>query len=174
VTGGGWLVAVGDWLAMMLPGNRDRGGRERHGVEAEMETVNGATVILPEAGEAAADVEREPVVFGPSRNQEAYVVMVGSMPVGDPAPPLHRHPHTDEAFYIAEGQLTFHLGDRELVAGAGAFVFIPRGLVHTAWNSGSGPMRGLLLLSPGGAEHIFQSVETASHPARAHVGAEDF
>jgi quercetin dioxygenase-like cupin family protein len=97
-----------------------------------------------------------PVVFGPSQNQEAYVVMVGSMPVGDPAPPLHRHPHTDEAFYIAEGQLTFHLGDRELVAGAGAFVFIPRGLVHTAWNSGSGPMRGLLLLSPGGAEHIFQ------------------
>src|SRR5215212_3327355 len=85
VNGGGWLVAVGDWLAMMLPGNRDRGGRERHGVEAEMETVNGATVILPEAGEAAADGEREPVVFGPSQNQEAYVVMVGSMPVGDPA-----------------------------------------------------------------------------------------
>lgn len=53
--------------------------------------------------------------------------------------------------------MTFQLGDREMVAGAGAFVFIPRGMVHTAWNSG--PMRGLLLLSPGGAEHIFQPVD---------------
>ncbi len=99
----------------------------------------------------------DPVGFEPSETHEAYVVMVEVMPAGDHAPPLHSHPHTDEAFYIAEGEMTFQLGDREMVAGAGAFVFIPRGMVHTAWNSG--PMRGLLLLSPGGAEHIFQPVD---------------
>ena len=140
--------------------DHDRGGRKIDGVEAGMETVNGATVILPEVGGAVAEAARGPVVLGPSQTQEAYVVMVGAMPAGDAGPPLHIHPHTDEGFYIAEGEMTFQLGDREVVAGAGAFVFVPRGMVHTAWNSGSGPMRGLLLLSPGGAEHILQPGET--------------
>ena len=124
-----------------------------------MEAVNGATVVFPDAGGAAAEAARGPVVLGSEQTGEAYVVMVGAMPAGDAGPPLHIHPHTDEAFYIAEGEMTFQLGDREVVAGAGAFVFVPRGMVHTARNSGPGPMRGLLLLSPGGAEHIFQPVE---------------
>jgi quercetin dioxygenase-like cupin family protein len=141
--------------------DQDRGGRKIDDVEAGMETVNGATVILPEVGGAVAEAARGPVVLGPSQTQEAYVVMVGAMPVGDAGPPLHIHPHTDEGFYIAEGEMTFQLDGREVVAGAGAFIFVPRGMVHTAWNSGSGPMRGLLLLSPGDAEHIVQPVETA-------------
>jgi quercetin dioxygenase-like cupin family protein len=125
-----------------------------------MEAVNGATVILPDAGGAEAEAARGPVVLGPGQTDEAYVVMVGAMAAGDAGPPLHIHPYTDEAFYIAEGEMTFQLDDREVVAGAGAFVFVPRGMVHTARNSGPGPMRGLLILSPGGAEHIFQPVET--------------
>ena len=141
--------------------DHDRGGWESDGVEAGMKTINGATVILPEVGGAAAEATRGPVIVGPSQTQAAYVVMVGAMPAGDAGPPLHIHPHTDEGFYIAEGEMTFQLGDQEVVAGAGAFVFVPRGMVHTAWNSGSGPMRGLLLLSPGDAEHIVQPVATA-------------
>ena len=38
--------------------------------------------------------------------------MVGTFPPGEPAPPLHVHPHTDEAFYVAEGEVTFRLGDQ--------------------------------------------------------------
>ena len=145
---------------MMPKRGRDRGSQGVHDVEVGMEAVNGATVILPDAGGATAEAARGPVVLGPGQTSEAYVVMVGAMPAGDPGPPLHLHPHTDEAFYIAEGEMTFQLGDQEVVAGAGAFVFVPRGMVHTARNSGPGPMRGLLLLSPGGAEHVFQPVET--------------
>jgi quercetin dioxygenase-like cupin family protein len=125
-----------------------------------MEMINGATVILPDPSGALGEAARGPVVLGPEETQEAYVVMVGAMPAGDEGPPLHLHPSTDEAFYIAEGELTFQLEDRDVVAGAGSFVFVPRGMVHTARNSGPGPMRGLLLLSPGGAEHIIQPVET--------------
>ena len=124
-----------------------------------METINGATVIRPDPSGALGEAVREPVVFGPGPNNGAYVVMVGAMPAGDPGPPLHRHPHTDEGFYVAEGELTFQLGDQELAAGAGSFVFVPRGMVHTARNSGPGPMRGLLLLSPGGAEHVIEEVD---------------
>ena len=148
----------------MLTGDRRHGGRDAHGVEVAemaMETVNEATIILPDGAGVAAEAARGPVVLGPGQTGEAYVVMVGAMPAGDPGPPLHIHPDTDEAFYIAEGEMTFQLGDREVIAGAGAFVFVPRGMVHTARNSGPGPIRGLILLSPGGAEHIFQPVETA-------------
>jgi mannose-6-phosphate isomerase-like protein (cupin superfamily) len=126
-----------------------------------MEVVNGATVVLPDAGGAVAEAARGPVVLGPDQTREAYVVMIGAMAAGDPGPPLHIHPHTDEGFYIAEGEMTFEIGDREVVAGAGSFVFVPRGVVHTARNSGPGPMRGVLLLSPGGAEHMTQPVESA-------------
>jgi quercetin dioxygenase-like cupin family protein len=125
-----------------------------------METIHGVTVIFPDPDGAATEATRGPILLGPEATDAAYVAMVGAMPAGDEGPPLHIHPYTDEAFYIADGELTFQLGDQEVVAGPGAFVFVPRGVVHTAWNSGSGPMRGLLLLSPGGTEHIFQPVET--------------
>jgi quercetin dioxygenase-like cupin family protein len=125
-----------------------------------METIHGATVIFPDPGGAAAEAARGPMMLGPETTEAAYMAMVGAMPAGDEGPPLHIHPYTDEAFYIAEGELTFQLGNQEVVAEPGAFVFVPRGVVHTARNSGPGPMRGLLLLSPGGAEHIIQAIET--------------
>lgn len=125
-----------------------------------METINGATIVYPDNDGATGEAERGPVVFGPTQNADAYVAWVGAMPAGDQGPPLHIHPDTDEAFYVADGELTFQLGDQEIVAPTGTFVFVPRGMVHTARNSGTGPMRGILILSPGRAEHIVQPVET--------------
>jgi quercetin dioxygenase-like cupin family protein len=111
-----------------------------------METINGCTVIPASDGV-------DSVRFGPA--DEAYVALVGMFPSGEPAPPFHTHPDTDEAFYIAEGTITFLLGDRELEVADGGFVFIPRNMPHTAWNSGEGPVRGLLVISPGNSEHVF-------------------
>jgi len=117
-----------------------------------METINGCTVIR--SSEA-----REPVHFGAAESHGAYVVIVGTFPAGQRAPPLHVHPHTDEAFYVADGDATFRLGDRELPVTAGGLVFVPRGMPHTVWNSGDRPVRGLILVSPGDAEHEFVPVE---------------
>src|SRR5215211_4289822 len=75
-----------------------------------METINGCSVV-------PSSETPEPVHFGPAESQGAYVVMVGTFPPGHPAPPLHFHPHTDEAFYVADGDATFRLGDQE-VAGS--------------------------------------------------------
>jgi hypothetical protein len=72
-----------------------------------MERVNGSTVIGP--SESAA-----PTYFGPGDTVGAYVAVIGIFPPGEPAPPFHTHPNTDEAFYVAEGEATFLLGDREL------------------------------------------------------------
>jgi quercetin dioxygenase-like cupin family protein len=123
-----------------------------------METYHGTTIVKPDPDGADGELPRRPIVLGPEHTANAYMAMVGTVPLGDPGPPLHRHPHTDEGFYIAEGEMTFEIGGEERVAGAGSFVFIPRGTVHTAYVSGTGPMRGLLILSPGDAEHIVEPV----------------
>ena len=114
-----------------------------------MEEINGATLILPEDGEAG---------FGPSETSDAYVVQLGGMPPGAEGPPLHIHPHTDEAFFVMEGEMTFVLGEREVPAPPGTFVFVPRGVVHTARNDGSTAVRGMIVLSPGDAEHLTEPV----------------
>ena len=85
--------------------------------------------------------------------------MVGAGAPGQSGPPLHTHPNTDETFYVADGEATFQLGDREVPATAGCLVFVPRGMPHTVWNSGDRPLRGVIIVSPGGAEHEFVPVE---------------
>jgi mannose-6-phosphate isomerase-like protein (cupin superfamily) len=114
-----------------------------------METINGCTVIM--SSEAA-----EPISFGQAETDGAYRIMAGSIPAAHPAPDFHVHPHTDEAFYVANGEITCLLADREIKVPAGGFVFIPRGTPHTAWNSGDAPMLGMIVISPGGAEHVFE------------------
>jgi len=120
---------------------------------ALMETISGCTVMRP--SEAS-----EPVRIGPSQIRGAFVVEVGMFPPGQAGPPLHLHPHTDEMFYIADGDATFHLGDSELQLSAGGLVIVPRGTAHTVWNSGDRPVRGLLVISPGDVEHQLVAVET--------------
>ena len=46
-------------------------------------------------------------------------------------PPLHRHDAEDELFYVLDGELWISCGDVEAVHGAGAVVWMPRGLPHT-------------------------------------------
>lgn len=119
-----------------------------------METINGCTVIM--SSEAA-----EPISFGQAETDGAYRILAGTIPAGHPAPAFHVHPHTDEAFYVASGEITCLLVDREIKVLEGGFVFIPRGTPHTAWNSGDAPMLGMIVISPGGAEHVFEPAQTA-------------
>jgi quercetin dioxygenase-like cupin family protein len=118
-----------------------------------VETINGCTVLRSaEVAEA-----NEPVRFGPTEMAGSYVVEAGVFPPGTSLP-FHLHPNTDETFYVADGEATFELGDRQLQLGAGSLVFVPRGTPHTVSVSGSAPVRGLILISPGDAEHEFVPV----------------
>jgi uncharacterized cupin superfamily protein len=119
-----------------------------------METINGCTVVTP--GDDAGFLR-----VGPAEMGGAYVAEIAAVPPGEPGPPLHLHPNTDEAFYIAEGEATFLLGDRELAVTRGGFVFVPRGTAHTVRNSGDDVLRGLIMISPGEAAHEFVPVEIA-------------
>ena len=68
-------------------------------------------------------------------------------------PPLHVHQREDEAWYVLEGAMTFHVGDGVLKATAGSFAFAPKGIPH-AFTVDVEPTRVLLFAAPSGFEHF--------------------
>ena len=78
-------------------------------------------------------------------------------PAGALVPP---HTHTREGEYsiVAEGQIGFRSGDREVVLGPGGYITKPRGERHTMWNAGPVPARMIEIISPAGFEHFFREL----------------
>ncbi|MDP8909374.1 MAG: quercetin 2,3-dioxygenase [Chloroflexota bacterium] len=73
-------------------------------------------------------------------------------------PPPHIHHREDEAFWVLEGELEVFVGERCFKAGAGSFVHLPRGVLHSYQNVGIGPARFLTLIVPAGLEKFFEEV----------------
>ena len=68
----------------------------------------------------------------------------------------HLHHGEDQAFYVLEGEHEFVCAGRAFAAGAGSFVYVPRGTVHSYENVGAELGRILILSTPaGGTERIF-------------------
>jgi quercetin dioxygenase-like cupin family protein len=84
----------------------------------------------------------------------AYGLVESWVPAGT-SPPLHVHRSEDEAFFVLEGRVRFHVDGRDVVAGQGSFVFLPRDLPHTFLVEGDEDAHLLTLLSPGGGERFF-------------------
>ncbi len=91
-----------------------------------------------------------------------YALMELTQPPGVGAPP-HIHHAEDEAFYVLEGEVIFHCGEKTMEAAAGSFMLIPRGSVHSYTVRGTAPGRVLLLFVPGGMEGYFEEM---GEPAR--------
>jgi uncharacterized cupin superfamily protein len=84
--------------------------------------------------------------------KDAFVVAEWRDPGGPAGPPRliaprHLHYRDDEAWYVLEGTLRVQMGGDEVEAGAGAAVFVPRGMPHTYWNPGPNPVRYLLVMT---------------------------
>lgn len=71
------------------------------------------------------------------------------------------HHAEDEAFYVLEGEVTFHRGDESLHACAGSFVWLTRGVPHWFQVEASGPARLLQLTVPAGLEKFFEEAGTS-------------
>jgi quercetin dioxygenase-like cupin family protein len=82
----------------------------------------------------------------------------------DPAmgPPPHIHRKADEYFYILEGTFDFSLDGRPFSAGPGAFVHLPRGIVHTHSAGAGKPARALVIQSPAGVEKFIAEAGSAA------------
>lgn len=74
------------------------------------------------------------------------------------AAPPHRHLHEDELSYILEGQIAVLQGNETSLAGAGSYVFKPRGVFHTFWNPGTETAHLLEIITPGGFENYFHEL----------------
>ena len=77
--------------------------------------------------------------------------------------PLHVHSREDEWFYIAEGELTFWVGNQRIDAPAGTFVYGPRGIPHIFTVVSEQPARFLLVAEPAGFENFMLAL---SEPAK--------
>jgi quercetin dioxygenase-like cupin family protein len=76
-------------------------------------------------------------------------------------PPPHIHHREDEAFYILEGELAFHVEGRDIIAGAGSWVTLARGGLHHFKNVSDRPARMLIAVTPAGLERFFLEVGRA-------------
>ena len=97
----------------------------------------------------------------------AYSVHDNTIPPGSPGPRPHLHRYHEEAFYVLEGELTVRVGPHKIVAPAGSFVVVPRGVAHQPSNPGTKPTRVLLVFSPGGMERFFEEAAEGRMPLAA-------
>jgi mannose-6-phosphate isomerase-like protein (cupin superfamily) len=96
-----------------------------------------------------------PQVLIRSEQSDGRVGVVESlMPAGAAGPPLHKHDF-DEAFYVLDGELTFHLDGELVTVGAGRLAFAPGGVPHTVANRGATDAHYLIVCTPAGFEREF-------------------
>lgn len=97
----------------------------------------------------------------------AYSVHDNAIPPGSPGPRPHLHRRHEEVFYVLEGELTVRVGPRKVVATAGSFVVVPRGVVHQPSNPTQQPTRVLLTFSPAGMDRFFEEAAEGHMPLQA-------
>ena len=154
-----WFVAhEGRFLNIHAPGGpwvqRLRASRDGRKIDDEtidtfgpLADATGAPLLVDSGeGEALDDDERllrikaalpELCVF----ELDAEADYVGPKP--------HRHLRHVDAFYVLEGFLELELDGERHVAGPGAFVAAPPGVVHTLWNARNSRVRFLNIHAPG-------------------------
>jgi len=114
------------------------------------ETSRRLTVVPPGGGIPVVRLNGEETVLtvGDAETRGAYAARLNTAPPGFAAVPLHVHRDAEEGFLVLEGELAVHAGGRVVTAVAGAFVLVPRGLVHAIANRSGVPVRWLTLISP--------------------------
>ena len=70
-------------------------------------------------------------------------------------PPLHKHLHQEEYFYLISGEVRFAVGDQRLTLRAGDSILGPRGIPHTFAAVEGKPSRLLISFSPAGKMEEF-------------------
>lgn len=102
--------------------------------------------------------------------QGRYAMFEAFVPPGG-GPPPHLHTREEESFYVLEGEITFWINGRRVVATAGDFASMPVGVTHAFKNESDRPARMLVSVAPAGLERMFFEVgvplpegETAALP----------
>ena len=86
-----------------------------------------------------------------------YALWEAIVPPGG-GPPPHVHSREEEGFYILEGEITFQVGEKRVVATTGMFANMPVGTPHSFKNESGRPARMLISVAPAGLEEMFFEV----------------
>jgi len=71
----------------------------------------------------------------------------------------HNHPESDEVLYIIEGEGVQTVGDApEFRVAAGDTVYIPKGVMHSTFNTGWRQLRILAVYNPAGSERALREL----------------
>ena len=92
-----------------------------------------------------------------------------TIPPGYTGPPPHFHAETVESFFVVEGTMTLHFGERTEAFPPGSFVALPPGVVHTSSNPREETVKALDMLAPAGLERLM--AEAASGTSVAELAA---
>ena len=125
--------------------------------QAQEAAFSAAAILAPGEGETLNVLGNRCVVKVGAAQTGGLLMTMESHVDPQAGPPPHVHHREDETFYILEGDFEFRLGDETIRAGAGAFVYAPRGQVHTFRNI-SPTQQGRLLVTtvPAGIEAFYQ------------------
>ena len=129
--------------------------------------MENADVHLPPDGGALVDLGGLGVHFKVRGEQTGGSFAIVEHPIQpgilvDP----HIHRNEDELSYVLEGAIWARVGDREIEAVTGSYVWKPRDVLHTFWNPGPEPARILEVISPAGFERLFEEVAgLLEHPS---------
>ncbi len=104
-----------------------------------------------------------------------YAMLEAVVPPGG-GPPPHTHSREEESFFILEGEITFTVDDRQIVATAGTFANMPVGSLHSFKNATDKIARMIISVAPAGLEKMFFEVgvpvklgELPLPPTRAEI-----
>ncbi len=103
------------------------------------------------------------VVEHPMASGTGPVVLEMTLPVGA-APPLHVHSDLDDSHFLLDGQMVVRCGDQTLLARAGDWVSMPRGVPHAFRVVGDRPARILLVHD---SDSFLELIRDVGQPAGA-------
>jgi len=119
---------------------------------------SGALHVAPEEGKSLWVVDELMTFKAVGEDTGGAYALTDSLVPPQGGPPPHIHHLEDEAFWVLEGELEVSVGENRFKAGVGSFVRLPKGVLHSYRNVGTGPARFLTLMVPAGVEKFFEEV----------------
>lgn len=86
-----------------------------------------------------------------------YALWEAIVPPGG-GPPPHTHSREEEGFYILEGEITFTVNGKRIIATPGMFANMPIGTPHSFKNESNRLSKMLISVAPAGLEKMFFEV----------------
>jgi mannose-6-phosphate isomerase-like protein (cupin superfamily) len=83
-----------------------------------------------------------------ANTHDRFSLMERTLPPGGRMPPVHRHGGNEEAYFVLDGVVEFHVADEVFTGTNGTFVLVPSGEAHTFGNTSHQPARLLVLHAP--------------------------